>query len=527
MRNDSQKIGDLAEQYFNIWCTEGDITINDSKRQDETGWDFFVEFKRDISKIIDIYNPTIECKIQVKSTKTKGRSTSVQLEHVLHISNSIIPSFYALIVFDDKFKPSSLYLRYFDDSLVERTFKRINKLLSDNKLNDGVKRLHEDTLSISFRDKDKIGDFIASPLENFDVNQISEKILSTIGKNFSEYAQNRKKYIEELKSKYTPQFININKFDIVKFTYLLLGVGEEIDVQEITFEQPLDTSCENIPKAKLSVSKPKANKQGHIYVFNEVQIPINISFKVNLYVLDINDLLPDEFKLCRLETTYFDIMVNPITLHSVFLPNFLQEKLQLNEFIKFARFFNAIATSTYPLIISVNIDKIKLTSQIKLENKPRVIFDLNVLESLLSIVTYFNLDHSVVSYEKVLQMKPEISMFNDLLSNKVRSIEMKRISTTVNINDNCCLLISKTLNLKDYKLVIISLLKSTVCQIKNEIVTFNVNEAMNIDSMISYTDTPLGNISYKNRIDELVAKLQGEHFIVDQSSFPFFISLGE
>ena len=93
-------IGKMGEKIFSYWCSTAGLVVNKAT-EDETGWDFHVEFpftsNPDFPLPLDMQKSPIECKIQVKATNTQNKSVQITLSVLHRLVKSPLPAFIAFI----------------------------------------------------------------------------------------------------------------------------------------------------------------------------------------------------------------------------------------------------------------------------------------------------------------------------------------------------------------------------------------------------------------------------------------------
>jgi hypothetical protein len=105
-------------------------------QQDQTGWDFLLEFRREpgesasgINLPIDRWPLPWKCLIQVKTTTATKRSWTIRakLESCLSLAMGILPAFFLLLQFGEGNDPDEAFLVPVDEALLARILKRARR----------------------------------------------------------------------------------------------------------------------------------------------------------------------------------------------------------------------------------------------------------------------------------------------------------------------------------------------------------------------------------------------------------------
>src|SRR5690554_79287 len=96
-------IGGVGEAQFKLMCETAGIVANPSLT-DAYGWDFNVEFpcsdKHDSSLNPMLIASPIECKVQVKATRTERKKVQVKLSNLKRMALYPLPSFFFFIEYN-------------------------------------------------------------------------------------------------------------------------------------------------------------------------------------------------------------------------------------------------------------------------------------------------------------------------------------------------------------------------------------------------------------------------------------------
>lgn len=146
-------VGKVGESVFESLCHNAQITPN-QVQIDNTGWDFLLEFPFPYKnkKPLDLEPPTLRCYVQVKSTEIREKGSQIKMTNIKRFIDSADPTFFLFMRFEHQEEVQSIYLVHFDQTLIEKSLKKLRKLSKEN-----VKNIHEKTLLVNYSESNNIG----------------------------------------------------------------------------------------------------------------------------------------------------------------------------------------------------------------------------------------------------------------------------------------------------------------------------------------------------------------------------------
>src|ERR1051325_6434199 len=116
MRN----VGKIGESALDGWVGDAGITAN-RVSQDETGWDFLLEFPLSQRDLIESRLPLdkepapLQCFVQVKSTDDKPGKWDIKLSNWVRFVKNLVPAFFLILEFDGKSSCQRAFLVHVDE----------------------------------------------------------------------------------------------------------------------------------------------------------------------------------------------------------------------------------------------------------------------------------------------------------------------------------------------------------------------------------------------------------------------------
>jgi len=221
-----RKLGQMGEDIFKLLCSSVGLTCNESQ-QDETGWDFIVEFPIDraVPLPIDMQPPSMTCFVQVKSTDLNTKGVRLALSNLKRLVDHSLPAFICVFVFEGHDKPSSAYILHIDEKLIEKILKTIRKLQAKGKTN-----LHRHTLLLPLQDKDRIN--------TIDGPTLSKELRTRIGRPFESYAQWKRQLVKRIGfgKRFGKGSFSVKSSDPASdLVDLTLGLEPEVEIVDFRF----------------------------------------------------------------------------------------------------------------------------------------------------------------------------------------------------------------------------------------------------------------------------------------------------
>lgn len=179
----SRKVGRLGESVFEQWTHQVGIVPN-KVQQDETGWDFFIEFPQEsaaqsvITLPLDKATPPLTCLIQVKSTENRAGRCPVKLSNWWRLVNNPVPTFFLVLEFDAEPNPQRAFLVHVDENYIGRVLKRLREIPPGEE-----PKLHKKTMQFTYDDQ--------NALASLDGEGLAQAIRKHAGDNPLTYAEEK------------------------------------------------------------------------------------------------------------------------------------------------------------------------------------------------------------------------------------------------------------------------------------------------------------------------------------------------
>ncbi|WP_323799904.1 hypothetical protein [Parasphingorhabdus sp.] len=149
MTSKIERLGPWAEKSFSTLCSEFGVIANKSE-EDETGWDFLLEFPQ--ATIIDLppdlQKIELSARAQIKSRERGKLVARLKLSNAHRFAASPEPCFVILAAATDGGHPVQYYAKHFWKDEIERTLKRLRQADQKNK------PTNMQSLNISFDETD-------------------------------------------------------------------------------------------------------------------------------------------------------------------------------------------------------------------------------------------------------------------------------------------------------------------------------------------------------------------------------------
>jgi hypothetical protein len=122
----------MGESIFEQWTNQVGIVPN-KVQQDETGWDFFIEFPQEravqpLTLPLDKAVPPLGCLVQVKSTDKRKGCWAVKLSNWWRLVNNPVPAFFLVLEFDAQPNPQRAFLVYIHEQYMRRVLQRLREI---------------------------------------------------------------------------------------------------------------------------------------------------------------------------------------------------------------------------------------------------------------------------------------------------------------------------------------------------------------------------------------------------------------
>lgn len=301
-----QYLGRMGESFFNTLCASMGITCNPAQ-EDMAGWDFILDFPCETILVAssDTSPPPIECKVQIKSTNKSRKNVSITLSNLLRFAKSPLPSFFVFIEYNNTSFPEAIYVVHFDNFMIEQTLKKVREIEQGSK----TKKLNKSTIKISYDDSHALSSICGVDFK--------ERIESFIPNGLSDYSAKKIKSCREVGFDTETGIMTFNTFgedSLIAMIEASLGKNREIPVSNIVINEkrfgiPLKNPILTQPEGLLKFS------QCDNYIDVKIHFYINkysskLSFDAKLYLSPLSPFLPKKYTRVRLQTDFFDAMLN-------------------------------------------------------------------------------------------------------------------------------------------------------------------------------------------------------------------------
>jgi len=242
MKND--ELGTYGESLFNTWCAEAGLVANKSI-QDKKGWDYLVQFTREIPGIskLDLAISEVSSIFQVKTTTKSKTDVYITLSNWNNLIQIAMPAFVFLLILDDKLGINSVIMTHIDREYAYEVLKKMRQ--TRKKLN-----------SVKMKYKWNRADLIYEPYGQ----NIKSRILDVIKDSYSSYCKVKSESISTIgysEYNYRGQFkISGSRKEIIDFS---IGLKTEIETEELQIESgirfDIPEKIESFPKAIMHISQ--------------------------------------------------------------------------------------------------------------------------------------------------------------------------------------------------------------------------------------------------------------------------------
>ncbi|MBA3055362.1 MAG: hypothetical protein FP826_10590 [Sphingomonadales bacterium] len=215
MTNKIEKLGRWAEKQFSSLCSEGGVIANKSE-EDETGWDYLLEFPQAAVEGLppDLQKIELSARAQVKSRERGKLVAELKLSNAHRFAAAPEPCFVVLAAATDGGHPVKFYAKHFWQDEIARTLKRLRQ--ADYK----SKPTNQQSFDVSFDEMDNHTD---------DLIQWMRQVVASSG---SDYA-NLKRDLNENLGYEDGRFFGTVTFlnnDIEKFVDHSIGLDAKIEL---------------------------------------------------------------------------------------------------------------------------------------------------------------------------------------------------------------------------------------------------------------------------------------------------------
>lgn len=381
-------VGDMGENDFQKFCSDGGLIANKAFK-DKHGWDFIVGFpNHNDASTFNIHKSPFECKVQVKSTDGTDRSNQITLQNLHRLCTYPLASFIAFFEFDGTPNTQRLYVVHVDSELITKVLKRMHELeQSDNENN-----FNERTMVIKYDDSHQIPELSGKAL--------SEILIKHIGTDINAYAAAKKEHLDSTGFENGVAIIQFKATDQNTKESLIsasLGQYTELDISDVVGVNTRFGTNEKEPflsidSGKLVIGDIEPSAKGSLQ-FREDKISEGIHFSTQVIPSLFNAYLPDNEKVIRFNSEYFDFdffhFSNKILITFKFNYNTKIEVKKLNELLKLGQLLQTKSKTASVKFISdegkayeFSLDEIGMELNFQAESR--------ALECVNKIITEFN-----------------------------------------------------------------------------------------------------------------------------------------
>ena len=183
-------VGSMGEGIVKVWCDQVGITAN-KVQQDERAWDYILEFSSETSVTsqnnvpLDLFQSSLRCMIQVKSTDEQKNGWSVKLDNWERFVKNPFPCFFLILEYDHKNEVQRAFLVHVWQEEIRKILKKLRELSVKQRV-----KLHKTTMSVKYRRQ--------TQLSSLDGKGLAEAIRATVGITPEEYAQQKNEFVKSV-----------------------------------------------------------------------------------------------------------------------------------------------------------------------------------------------------------------------------------------------------------------------------------------------------------------------------------------
>jgi hypothetical protein len=408
-------VGRMGENTFETWCNSVGLVANRSQI-DKTGWDYLVEFQVEHADEhpADLAPPPLECRVQVKASDKCRRRLNVSLQNLERLVKTSIPTFVCVLEFEGMDVPQRAYLIHIGEEIIRRTLKRLRKIESTS-----GRSIHRQTLSVAYGDSEKLvatnGACLKQAIEAYIPEgadryyQWKSQLLKTLG-------------YERGHGYMTTQIIGTDPIgDLID---LSLGLHKSLQVKNISIHDTrfgVDRLIRQCSEGG-QISFGPAILKGSVR-FRERKTSPWIEFCANVHNPSVNRVVPRERMKFRVETQFFEILIEPFkgTVQFKLLPDVSKTCVHLSTLRDFLRLLCMLsAQGSRGIWMDVSIrDRIFLPeAKISPADVASPKEELETVEQALDVARIYDIDHKVsVSLDDLIASWRRINIFYNVVEN--------------------------------------------------------------------------------------------------------------
>ena len=412
-------VGGMGESTFEAWCKSVGITANKS-REDKTGWDYIVEFPkdRDISLPVDLTPPTIECRVQVRSTDKYPGKTDMSLKNMERLVKTLIPTFICIFEFGGEDIPQKVFLVHIGKELIYRTLKRLRKQKPKS-----LKRTKRASLTVKY---DK---YVMLNANNG--YSLMQEIKKYIPNGMVKYH----KWKEELNNNVGYESghgkINVSILGHDPITDLIdlsFGLRKSLEVSDVSmYDSRFGVDCITHHSESAILSMGPVILKGSLR-FRERDTSPNLEFSADVHNPSINRVVPRERVTFKIDTKFFEVLVEPFHNKVQFktLPNIAQIRVSLSELNDILSLLCMLGTAgKESILMDIMVENQPFLPPGKILPKgikaPKT--ESETVKKALEIAQKCEIDRKVsVSLNDIIESRKSIHIFHYIVTNKHEEI---------------------------------------------------------------------------------------------------------
>lgn len=301
-----RNLGRMGETYFNNLCATVGLTCNGSSSEDNTGWDFIVEYPHEYDDVVlaDKKPAPKEFKIQIKATDKKKRKLPILLSNLMRLCNTPLPSFILFLEYDNESQPVNVFLVHINKEIIFNVLKSAR----ENSTSKARKNFNKKTLTIKYDESNKLSCLTG--------NSFIKAINSYIPKGMNEYVKEKQHQLKTLgyekswgQMKFKASSLGTEN-DLVSAS---LGWIDRIKVTDVmTFDARFEILSEDeelrSPEAFISFQVKESTDQGYIS-FTHLESKRRLRFDCELFFSQVSAVAPKQMAKFRVRTKSFDMLV--------------------------------------------------------------------------------------------------------------------------------------------------------------------------------------------------------------------------
>ena len=295
-------VGNMGESLFSAFCSTTGMVANKSDI-DRHGWDFHVEFVDEKTLPFDpvVGEPTIEMKVQVKTSDRTTGGRQIKLTNLLKMCNSPSPCFICFIELGENDLPQNIYVKHIDEQFMRFVFQRAHELDQEGKEIKGHKP------RIKYTQSDRLDEPTGRHLK--------EKFISYIPNGMSDYVNQKIQLVKSIGFEDGSRKINFRvsgSDGLQKLQNMMLGLDDRIDIENIEIKSKRfgRVSEETIASAVSGKIKLEAKPEPCTLNIRRQPTDAPLSFKGQFHNSPLNSFLQPNQQFLRFSFGFMEILLN-------------------------------------------------------------------------------------------------------------------------------------------------------------------------------------------------------------------------